>query len=254
MLLAAVIHLSSDKPLPPSPGRAAQAWLLDTVRRADSSLANGLHSGQSRRPYTIGILPNEATLRITSVSADLSALLIDVILPQVKTIRLVGVDAEVTAVQTTDHLWAGRSDLETLARAAFDSADTRQWGLAFATPTTFHQHGMDVPLPLPALVYGSLIQAWNTFSPLPLPVHIGNFIDQSIGIARHRIATRIVQFGAAERHIGFVGTVSYIVKPTLTADEIRPYAPLLNLLTQFAFYTGVGARTTVGMGQTRPLE
>ncbi len=78
MLLAAVIHLSSDKPLPPWPGRAAQAWLLATVRRADPSLANVLHSGQSRRPYTIGILPNEATLRITSVSADLSALLIDV--------------------------------------------------------------------------------------------------------------------------------------------------------------------------------
>jgi CRISPR-associated endoribonuclease Cas6 len=128
-----------------------------------------------------------------------------------------------------------------------------QWGLEFATPTAFHQNGMDMPLPLPELVYGSLIQAWNTFSPIPLPVHMGGFIEQSVGIARHRITTRMVQFGKAEQHIGFVGKVNYIVRPTLTAEESYPYAAILNLLTQFAFYTGVGIRTTVGMGMARPV-
>ncbi|MCC7446699.1 MAG: CRISPR system precrRNA processing endoribonuclease RAMP protein Cas6 [Anaerolineae bacterium] len=252
-LLAAVIHLSSDKPLRASPGRAAQAWLLDTVRQADPAFAHVLHSGQSRRPYTVGFLPRESILRITSVSHDLSRLLIDVILPRLQAIRLAGVEATITAIQTDGHPWAGRADYEALARTAFDNRDTRQWRMEFATPTAFHHNGMDVPLPLPALVYGSLIQAWNTFSPIPLPVHLGGFIDQAMGIARHRITTRVAQFGKAEQHVGFVGTVNYIIKPTLTVDEIHPYVSIVHLLTQFAFYTGVGIRTTVGMGMVRPL-
>jgi len=252
-LLAAVIRLSSDKPLPAFPGRAAQAWLLDTVRQADPSLANVLHSGQARRPYTVGFLPRESILRITSVSDDLSRLLSDVILPELKTIRLLGIEAIVTSIQTEGHPWAAGTDFESLARDSFNNDDVRQWQMEFVTPTTFHQNGMDMPLPLPALVYGSLIQAWNTFSPIPLPVHIGGFIDQAIGIARHRITTRMVQFGKMEQHVGFVGTVNYMVKPTLTAEELHPYVSILNLLTQFAFYTGVGIRTTVGMGMARPV-
>src|SRR5207247_1043338 len=102
-----------------------------------------------------------------------------------------------------------------------------------------------------------LIHAWNLFSPLPLPVPLLEFVERCVGVARHRIATRMVQFGDSERQIGFTGMSSFILmrreRTGLSVDEYRQRAQTLNLLTQFAFYTGVGVRTAVGMGQVRPF-
>jgi CRISPR-associated endoribonuclease Cas6 len=114
-----------------------------------------------------------------------------------------------------------------------------------------------VPLPLPALVYGSLIHAWNAFSPLPLPVLLDGFAGRFVGVARHKITTRMVQFGQSERHVGFVGTAYFSIAPQertgLTPDDYRQRVQALDLLTRFAFYAGIGLRTAVGMGQARPL-
>jgi CRISPR-associated endoribonuclease Cas6 len=261
-LLAAVIHLHPAQALSPWLGRAAQAWLLESVRRVDPALAGTLHGGQSRRPYTISAPrgePADRWLRITSLSADLTAVLTEAILPRLDgPIRLADAEVRVAAVETGGNPWAGRSDFETLARAAFDpgSLDLHP-GFEFATPTAFHRDGLIVPLPLPVLIYGGLIHAWNSFSPLPLPVVLDGFAERCVGVARHRIATCMVQFGSSERCIGFTGTASFAILPQertgLTVDEYRQRAQALDLLARFAFYAGIGVRTAVGMGQARPL-
>src|SRR5258707_15388783 len=105
-------------------GRAAQAWLLNEVRRVDPALATWLHGSERRRPYTISAPRGDGDqywLRVTSVNADLTALLIDKIFPALETIKLVGIDLVVKRIQIDGHEWAGQSDFETLARIAFDS-------------------------------------------------------------------------------------------------------------------------------------
>jgi CRISPR-associated endoribonuclease Cas6 len=91
-----------------------------------------------------------------------------------------------------------------------------------------------------------------------LPVQVGDFVEQYVAVARHRIATKVVRFGDKEQHIGFVGKVSFAILPPektkLTADEYRQRVRVIGLLTEFAFYVGIGIRTTVGMGQVRPIE
>jgi CRISPR-associated endoribonuclease Cas6 len=144
-----------------------------------------------------------------------------------------------------------------LAHEAFDGLTHNPPSFEFATLTTFHQNGLSVPLPLPLLVYGSLVQAWNTFSPVPLPVQLNDFLQNCVGISRHKIATGRVSFAALEQHIGFKGSIHYIFLPQdktpYSPDEYRLRLQTINLLTKFAFYVGVGVRTTVGMGQVRPL-
>jgi CRISPR-associated endoribonuclease Cas6 len=270
-LLAAVIQLTLNT-YRQWLGRAAQAWLLDMVRQVDPSLADRLHHEHAQRPYTVSV-PRRTLgsaegesgywMRITSISANLNAVLIESILPRLKAgevIRLAATAAEIIGVMTENHPWAGQTDFEALAHTAFDPEATPplRHSLEFATPTVFHRAGMAIPLPIPTLVFGSLIRAWNTFSPVALPVQMIEFIEQYVGIARHRITTRMVQFGTAERHIGYMGTVGYIIRPlektALTADEYRQRVQVIDMLARFAFYSGVGARTAVGMGQVRPLS
>jgi CRISPR-associated endoribonuclease Cas6 len=258
-LLSAVIHLTPDQPLPVWLGRAGQAWLLNRVRHFEPALADLLHSGQTRRPYTVSVprgTPDQYWLRITSTSADLSQVLRDSILPELQLVLLAGIEIPVASVQLTDHAWAGQTDYQTLARLAFDQPNSAL-RLEFATPTAFHQQGLSVPLPLPSLVYGSLIQSWNLYSPVLLPIEMGPFVERYVGIAHHNVATRMVQAGLSERHVGFTGNVTFMVMPqeknNLPPDTYRLHVQVLHLLTQFAFYTGVGVRTAVGMGQVHPV-
>ena len=256
-LLAAVVHLAPEKPLPPWLGRAAQAWLLKTVRESAPELADRLHGGQARRPYTVSVPRGDPPwLRITSASDDLTTLLLERILPNLDQLNLAGIDIGVRSFETQGHTWSGRSEFETLAHEAFDG-DTPTPTFEFATPTAFHQHGLSVPLPIPTLVYGSLIQAWNSFSPLPLPIRLDDFLQSSVGISRHRIATHMVHFGALQQHVGFTGEVSYLFLPAektvYSPDEYRQRVQTIDLLTRLAFYVAVGVRTSVGMGQVRLL-
>jgi CRISPR-associated endoribonuclease Cas6 len=264
-LLAAVIEVTTVRERLPWLGRAAQAWLLGKVRDVDPGLAALLHGGQGRRPYTVSVMPgNEGLhwLRVTSVSAELSGVLRQNILPQLEagqTIRLANIELKIGRILTENHPWAGQSDLERLAQDAFEPNKVLPMpGFEFATATAFHSGGLAVPLPVPSFVFGSLINAWETFSPVALPVQVGDFVEQYVAVARHRIATRIVGFGEKERHVGFVGTANFAILPlektNRTADEYRQRVQAITLLTQFAFYVGVGIRTAVGMGQVRPIE
>jgi CRISPR-associated endoribonuclease Cas6 len=260
-LLAAVIEVDGPQTMPAWLGRAAQAWLLNEVRRVDPALATWLHDHQQRRPYTISAPRGENDqrwLRVTSVNSDLTALLLEQLFPTLQIIKLAGIDLAVRRVLTDKHEWAGQSDFESLARRIFDENPERAPGFEFATPTAFHSGGLSVPLPLPGLIYGSLVLAWNTFSPVALPVTMGDFVDQCIGVARHRIASRMVRIGEQEQQVGFTGKVQFVVVPQaksgFSVDEYRVRLQMLELLTQFAFYVGVGVRTTVGMGQMRPLH
>lgn len=261
-LLAATIPIDSPVGRLPWLGRAAQAWFLTQVRRADPALADALHDGQSRRPYTIGAVKTEDRyfLRVTSLSTVLSDLLTGNILPNVGTgATLAGIEVQFARYHIENHPWAGRSDFEQLAREAFTKAipESFAFGFEFATPTTFHSGGLNVPLPLPSLVYGSLIQAWNTFSPVALPVSLQPFVSDHVAVARHRISTRLVRSGD-QQYVGFTGIVRYALsrqdKTALSPDEYRQRVQALNLLTLFAFYAGVGAHTSMGMGQTRGID
>jgi len=125
----------------------------------------------------------------------------------------------------------------------------RQVNLHFASPTVFRSGGANVPLPLPGMVFESLVRRWNAFAPLQIPLEIRRFADEAMVIARYHLHTERVAFGEeGERgaYPGFVGTCGYSF---LVHD--RYWLGLIHLLAAFAFYAGVGARTTMGLGQVR---
>ena len=274
MLLSWILKLQPEQPatVPANLGRAAHAWFLGRVRAADAALADELHSGQGLRPFTVSNLwelgrarapevtlsPERTyTLRATSFSPQLSAVLKEAVLPTLPE-QITLADAPLRVVASTldagEHPWAGEATFEGLVQQFTLAADMpRMVGLRFASPTAFRVTGKKaaVPLPLPQLVFGGLLDKWNAFSPIEVHPDVRRFADECLVVSSYRLQTRRVAFGDGQRGIvpGFVGACRYYVE---VPD--RYWMGLIQLLAGFSLYAGVGLRTTMGLGQARREE
>jgi CRISPR-associated endoribonuclease Cas6 len=138
------------------------------------------------------------------------------------------------------------SGTHTLARScnyfslAQQAATTQMIQLNFLSPTSFKQDRHIQPFPLPDLVFGSLLRRWNAFAPQEL--HFSPVEWQGV-ISAFELKTHALKLeGGAE--IGSQGWVRYRF-----SDPEQ--AKIASILAQFAFYAGVGRKTTMGMGQVK---
>ena len=253
---------------PSNLGRAVHALLLRWVHGADPALAAALHESDSPRPFTCSNLlggqrragslrldpDQDYWLRVTSLSAELSELLRQAVLDQPPpdleldstTFRVLSATAD-----PARHPWAGSISYQELAAAHLlaDAAPAARLGLRFISPTSFRSGGMNVPLPLPDLVFGSLLDRWQAFAPLAVNPEVRRFAAERVAVARYRLRTRILPFKAGAVQVGFTGECHYVA---LQRD--RYWLGVLGLLADFAFYAGVGYQTSVGMGQVRLIS
>jgi CRISPR-associated endoribonuclease Cas6 len=119
--------------------------------------------------------------------------------------------------------------------------------LFFCTPTAFRQGDIDLPLPVPHLVFCGLLARWNAFSPLAVPLS-GETIERKIALSYTRIRTRTF-FDGRTNIPGFVGEVTFRILRNTPSIEAQAIAALAD----FSFYAGVGRKTTHGMGLVRRL-
>jgi len=273
MLISWVITLQPAQAatVAPNLGRAAHAWFLDQVRRADPDLADELHHGQGQRPFTVSNLlgagwraekpaslapDQEYAMRITSFSTRLSTVLRERVIPDLPaTVTLADLSLRVRGSTTAGetHPWAGTDTFEGLVqRHTLGERIPRSVGLRFASPTVFRSEDKNVPLPLPGLVFGGLLDKWNAFAPLQLHPEARRFAQECLAVSRYRLETRRVDFGPEGEHGALAGCVGYCVYAIQVRD--RYWMGLMNLLAAFGFYAGVGRRTTMGLGQCRVLE
>jgi CRISPR-associated endoribonuclease Cas6 len=269
MLIAIRLLLASeaDLLLPPSVGRAAHAALLARIHEHDAALARYLHDREGPKPLTCSSLMGASahpdglrvragaplSLRYTAllpeVAAALQALLIDeppdAIRLDVHTLQVTGALCDEKADP-----WTGTTTYEALAAAqASGSAPAdRTIRLHFASPTAFRSGGLTVPVPLPSLVFGSLVERWNAFSPIRLSGEVRRFGEEMIAISRYSLHSRIMSHKNEALRIGGVGEASY---RALSGD--RYWVGVMNVLARFARFSGVGVQTTTGMGQARWL-
>jgi CRISPR-associated endoribonuclease Cas6 len=122
----------------------------------------------------------------------------------------------------------------------------RSYDLQFTTPTAFAQGGVNLPLPVPSLMFRSWLERWNNFS----SVYLGGdeliaYLSNATLLKHHKIQTRSYQLYKGYVN-GFVGDVSLQIFQR--ADPLL--ANVANLLIQYARFSGTGIKTRLGMGQT----
>jgi CRISPR/Cas system endoribonuclease Cas6 (RAMP superfamily) len=113
---------------------------------------------------------------------------------------------------------------------------------------------------LPQYIFPGLAKRWQELAPPELAhvvqrERIEAYIEANgIVIEDYQLQTHRVHF-TTHQQPGFLGTCTYYLRGP--DEETTESAPLtirqqLALLAHLAFYTGIGYKTTMGMGQVRP--
>lgn len=268
MLTSLVLRVRIDQAtrLPAELGRASQALLLRLIQARDAALSARLHDGEGPRPYTASNLvlgrrvqgsliaaPEESGwLRFTGLTEEVSACLCRLADDPPEVVDMDGCPLRVVGatLDATQHPWAAQSDYQTLATRHLLAGETpsARLTLEFASPTTFRSSGRYVPMPLPELVFGSLLERWQAFAPVALSPEVRRFAAEMVVVSRYMLRTRSLPAKEGGLHIGFIGQVTF---HTLNRD--RYWLSVLNLLADYAFFSGVGYGTAVGLGQVRGI-
>jgi len=164
--------------------------------------------------------------------------------------------------------WTGFTSLHDLVEQASQISFPRQANLPleFTSLTAFSYSGSQeeygsfpVILPLPDLVFRNLLRRWEDIAP---PALVG-ILDRErlerylqgngIIIVDYDLKAHHVHFSNREQR-GFIGTCTYQLrgpdeKPG--PDTFLTLRQQIYLLAQLAFYTGIGYKTSMGLGQAR---
>lgn len=294
MLISLLLTLEADRSgvLPSHVGRANYAVILERLNEVASGLGDAIHALEGAKPLTCSGLfatgrqiggeqragcqadfqtvmhaGSRFKIHITGLTTEVSNALSKAFLERPPGIWSVsGYTFRVVKILCDEAIdpWTGCTSYKTLAAKPILAGRpfTPQVTLAFLSPTSFQSNNLHMPLPLPDLVFGSLADRWNHFSPrIKMPAGLRTLLGERLAISQYELRSQAVQQksgadghgpGPRSLHIGAEGIVTYTL--TGKASDPQQFVELtgrLYTLANFALYSGVGVKTTTGMGQCR---
>jgi len=267
MLTSLVLKLQSPKTvtLPSNLGRASQALFFRLVAGYDAALAETLHASSQVKPFTTSNLvmgqrrqgevvvaaQEIGWLRFTGLTAEVSQILEAICHEPPATVELDGYHLTVTGttLDPREHGWAGQGSYQNLFAPYLLGEKGRlssSVSLEFVSPTTFRSKGVFVPFPLSSMVFGSLLDRWHAFSAIDLHPEVRHYAEEMVGVSHFEGRSQGVPHKDGGQVVGFMGQARF---HALNRDGY--WLSVLHLLTDFAFFSGVGYQTTIGLGQAR---
>ncbi len=282
MPYAIVIHAfpRTDLPLMHAQGKILHGLFYELLQKASAVKGDEVHSTEGLKPFSTALLLNERQRRSDHIRAGEElkvrfAFLDDSLYPLLAryflstpdlSFDLVRTELTVARVLSTPQSgeeWAGCVSFDEMYKSASD--EEKIFSFQFATPTFFKRGGgpaypdLIVPFPLPDLIFGSLLRNWNQFSP-------ASFVEANLlkeicchhlEMTYHHVSSQVARLifqrdGGQYRTTtfpGFVGSCSFRLVELHDQGIIKT----LNALADFAFYAGVGAKTTMGFGVAKRI-
>ncbi len=283
MPYAIVIHAfpTTDLPVVHVQGKVLHGLFHELLQKASATKGDEIHDTAGLKPFSTALLLNdrqrraesirtgeELKVRFTFLDDEIYPLLSRYFLttPNLR-LELVRTELTVARILTTPHseeTWAGCTAFKDIYEQASD--EEKHLSFHFATPTFFKRGGgpaypdLMVPLPLPDLLFGSLLRNWNQFSPLPFSEEalLKNMFAHHLEMTSHRLVSqqaRLVFQKADGQYrttvfLGFIGHCHFRLVGLRDSRIVQQ----LNALADLAFFAGVGARTTMGFGVARRMR
>lgn len=256
-------------------GELAHAAFYATIREIDSQLSAHMHDEQTRSAFSLsplyGFAPSDGHrvtkispgqtgwLRVGILDSHLFQTFMDYLLNSTSpTLRIGQTQLAITEVLGTpqSHPWAGYTTLTALMALADEQEVRQRWVLEFASPTAIRwgeaSNGVRrVELfPMPRMALAGLRSRWDKLSGEHWGRDFEEWVERNVVVGRvWRWETTSVAF-QRQQYTGGMGKLEYRLLDASDAQAARH----LNRLLHFGFYTGIGAKTTHGMGQMRLVE
>lgn len=263
-----VLTLEADATLPAHLGRANYAATLARIGMVDPALAQTVHDADRPKPLTCSSILNAQPrgqemhlrggeryyVRVTGLQEDVSRILETGLLadpPATWELDNHLFRVEETICDPAADAWSGQTTYEALAARQLtrNGPADQSVRLHFASPTAFKSGGITIPVPMPGLVFGSLVERWNAFSPVTLSPDMRRYGEEVMAISQYSLRSTAVAQKAQGLRIGGVGEVTY---RALSSD--RYWLGVMHMLAAFARFSGVGIQTATGMGQARKVS
>ncbi len=260
------LHATRDGAIQPTQGHQALAAFYDIVEQVDPELAAILHESNVRKPFTLSQLNglpamrdgevrlragHECWLRVTLAGDVMFQTFISRFVHggARPTVRLGAMEFGVSAVLTSpeSHPWAGYTATEELVANA-SVANTIAF--EFASPFSFSLGDNRAEmLPRPELIFIGLHRKWQEWSQRPSVMQLSaEWLREYVLVSQWELRSQMLRYGKQLQ----VGGVGHVMFRLFDADEELLHT--LNVLADFAFYAGIGRKTTQGMGQARRIQ
>lgn len=228
-------------------GRGLLGMFYEVLARYNKPLADMLHGGQEVNPFTITPLFSPlGTLEQVEI-VGLSARCCDGIAAAWQTAV-----SDQYCLHWGDQLFQAKQivcEKSVYVGELATSEPKRIVGLEFCSPTAFKAGPQTLPLPLAHNVFRRPLQLWNEQTRQQPMLQIGktwlDWCERQVFVYSHNICTKQVLIHPKQAPIiGFVGEVWF---------RIHEGSPIqlstLHALARFAEWSGVGAKTAMGMGK-----
>ncbi len=259
MLTTIVLMLkpNKDSTIKVSHGESAYASALNIIGSFDQELERKIHDGRGAKPLTVSpiweaprngnmlLLKSDKTYRwrLTGLNENVSNCLMS-LSSKVKQLWIDNTDFDVIDIYTDNDSDpnAGQSSYKDMLDYWNNIEPPESFTLKFLSPTTFRDGYNVKPFPVPELVFGSLINTWNAHSSYELSFSKYDIKDL-IMLSNWNGETRSVILEGRKIPC-FIGKFTYRAVENLM--EIRQ---IIGLLSDFAFFAGVGNYTGVWTGE-----
>lgn len=274
-----ILKLTALQPgfLTGSVAEKAHAAFYAMIAAVDAELSAQMHDAQERAAFTLSPLMglgqpppgrqnqgdgvavqsgDEGRLRVTLLDDRLFAIMVKRLLANTQPqIQLGGIACTITEVlgAAESHPWAGYTTLDALAG---QQTAASRWVLDFASPTAIRwgeaangTRRVEI-FPLPRMALAGVRTRWDRLSGQQWGRAFEEWVERNVVVGRiwhWQSATVAFQ---RQLYTGGLGKLEYRL---LDTSDVQA-ACHLNRLLHFAFYTGIGTKTTHGLGQVRVLE
>jgi CRISPR-associated endoribonuclease Cas6 len=253
MIYSVILRLKPIGNIPISSGTAYHnySFFLDLIRKVNPDLANELHEMPGLKPVTVSPLWGKIRpwIRFTFLQETVFSNFAHSLLnfePEYS-FPLGNHEYKVLTLSTNNNSspWVRFDEFQNIWE---HSSLDRKVPMGFRSPTGFRSNGRNVLFPQTDLVFGSLITRWNAYSETVIDNSVVDELLSNVFVSQHTIRTQLLEFGSY-RQVGFIGKCTFELPGKSSENAIR----CMNALADFALFAGVGAKTTMGMGQTEKL-
>lgn len=231
---------------------AINALCLNIVSVCDPLLANCFHDEKNNKSFTtrkLELKKHFLNIRMTLLEDKYFDRIANVLLNACTRPFLLNehrlMISKIMCSKGSDNYWANQKTYEEIYENA--SQEDSKIDFNIETPLSFKIGDNFECLPLPELFFKSLHKRWNNFSDIKF--------DDSLLALLNKVSTSYFDISTDKLNsstiklIGCKGKVSYRITNKVNKDFIH----YINTLSDFAYFSGVGVKTSLGMGQVSRL-